>query len=402
MYRFPKKTIKGIPLNGKRVLVRADFNVPLDEKGKIASDFRIRETLPTLQYLQKHKAEVVLLAHLGRPEGKRVESLSLGSIAKTLSQLLEKEVAFVDECVGDKASQALKFIHPGKVTLLENVRFHKEEELNDRDFAEAIIRSTRPDYVVQDGFGVVHRAHASTEGISHLKPAVAGLLLEKEVTSLTTSILHPQKPLVAVIGGAKISDKLPLIERFLKTADTILIGGALANTFLYTSGVPIGKSMYEADQKNLVEKIIKRAAPEQLVLPIDVGVSKELDTHARRFDSHIDHVRAEDYILDIGPATAELFREHLMGAGTVIWNGTLGYAENSRFSKGSAVIAETLAKSYPSLESIIGGGDTADFVLEWLRTHPRRHFSHISTGGGASLELLSGKKLPGVEALISA
>lgn len=399
-YVFPKKTIKDIDVRQKRVLLRADFNVPINEHGEIDSDFRIVAGLETINYLLKHKAEVVILAHLGRPEGKVVNKLSLKPIARHLEDLLGQKVNFIDSCIGDKVKQVLKDDKFGQVILLENIRFYPEEELNSHEFSSQLIDSIKPDYIVQDGFGVVHRAHASTEGISRLKPAVAGLLLEKEVTMLSRAIDHPRKPLVAIIGGAKISDKLPLIERFLATADTILVGGALANTFLHCQGLKIGKSFCEADQDDEVHKILRMAKPGQVVLPVDVAVAKEVSEHAQRHDCKLEYVHSDEYILDIGPVTAELFSQYVFKAGTVIWNGTLGYAENARFAKGSAIIAQALSSNFPSLESIIGGGDTADFVLDWQKHNKNANFSHISTGGGASLELLSGQKLPGVEALM--
>jgi phosphoglycerate kinase len=400
-YRFQKKTLRDIDVDGKRVLLRADFNVPLDEDGTIDSNFRIVKSLPTIEYLVKHKADVVILAHLGRPDGKKVAHLSLKPIAKELEKLLGSEVGFVAECMGDQVKQALKKIVPHRVTVLENVRFHAQEEDNDPDFARAIVESTTPDFVVQDGFGVVHRAHTSTEGISHIVPAVAGLLLETEVSELTKAIKHPARPLVAVLGGAKISDKLPLVEEFLKTADTILIGGAMANNFIKHAGHKIGKSVYEPDQEAEVTRIVKQAKKDQLFIPVDVATAKAVDEDVQRHDCGLDDVKTDDYILDIGFETMRLFHEHLRKAGTVIWNGTLGFAENPQFSQSSAVIADSLSSQYPGLTSIIGGGDTADYVLEWQQKHPGKHFTHISTGGGASLELLSGEKLPGVEALLN-
>jgi phosphoglycerate kinase len=400
-YRFPKKTVRDIDVDGKRVLLRTDFNVPLDEDGKIDSNFRIVKSLPTIEYLKKHNADVVILAHLGRPDGKKVAHLSLKPIAKELQKLLGSEVEFVAECIGDQVKQALKKIVPRRVTVLENVRFHAQEEDNDTDFARALVESTMPDFVVQDGFGVVHRAHASTEGISHIVPAVAGLLIETEVSELTKAIKHPARPLVAVLGGAKISDKLPLVEEFLKSADTILIGGAMANNFIKYAGHVIGKSVYEADQEDEVGRIVKKAKKDQLYIPVDVATAKAVDEDQHRHDCGLDDVKADDYILDIGFETMRLFHDHLRKAGTVIWNGTLGYAENPQFSQSSAVIADSLSTQYPGLTSIIGGGDTADYVLEWQQKHPGKQFTHISTGGGASLELLSGEKLPGVEALLN-
>jgi phosphoglycerate kinase len=400
-YQFPKKTIKDLELRHKRVLLRADFNVPLDEDGKIDSDFRIQSTLETIEYLVKKQAEVVILAHLGRPKGRYNKSLSLEPVAERLSVLLEQPVGFVEDCIGDKVTQALKTRQPGKVTVLENVRFYSGEEENDSKFAKQLIESTQPDYVVQDGFGVIHRAHASTEGISHIKPAVAGLLLEKEVTKLSEAIEDPNLPLVAIIGGAKVADKLPLIERFLKQADTVLVGGALANTFFSCKGIAIGKSVCEPDHEAEIKKILKKAKPGQVVLPVDAAVSKEVNEHSGRSNVHLDHVASGEYILDIGPVSEDLFTSYIEKAGTVIWNGTMGYAENPRFAKGSAALAKAMSDSYRNTESIIGGGDTADFVLEWQKQNAGSKFHHISTGGGASLELLSGKKLPGVEVLLS-
>lgn len=402
IYHFPKRTIKNVDIHSKRILLRADFNVPLNDKGEIDSDFRIKAALPTIEYLLKRQCEIVILAHLGRPEGKVSKKESLEPIGKKLQELLGHPVEFVNNCVGDRVKQALKRHQSSRVVLLENVRFHPGEEENNPQFAKDLIEATTPDYVVQDGFGVVHRAHASTEGISHLKPALAGLLLEKEVASLSKAIAHPNKPLVAVIGGAKIADKLPLIERFLNEADTILVGGALANTFLKFTGHDIGKSMYEADQESEVKKILKRAKPNQLVLPTDIAVAKEVNVTSKRREVALSDIAGDDDILDVGPATISDFCKHLEKAGTVIWNGPIGYAENPNFAISSEAIATCLSDQYPSLESIIGGGDTADFVLGWQTKHPQSHFSHISTGGGASLELLSGMKLPGVEALLDA
>lgn len=401
-YHFPKRNIKNVDIHSKRILLRADFNVPLNEKGEIDSDFRIQTAVPTIQYLLKRQCEVVILAHLGRPEGKVSKKESLEPIGKRLQELLGHPIEFIHNCVGDGVKQVLKKHQSSRVSLLENVRFHSGEEKNDPQFAKDLIEATNPDYIVQDGFGVVHRAHASTEGISHLKPALAGLLLEKEVTSLSRAIAHPNKPLVAVIGGAKIADKLPLIERFLNEADTILVGGALANTFLKFTGHDIGKSMYEADQEAEVKKILQRARLDQIVLPTDIAVAKEVSVTAQRREIAFEDIAGDDNILDVGPYTIRDFCKHLEKAGTVIWNGPIGYAENPQFAKSSEAIAECLSDQYPSLESIIGGGDTADFVLGWQAKHPKAHFSHISTGGGASLELLSGMKLPGVEALLDA
>ncbi len=399
-YQFPKKTIRDIDVHGKRILLRADFNVPMDEKGNITSDYRIVQTIPTITYLLERGCEVVIMTHLGRPGGKQVASDSLAPIASVLEDLLGRKVTFLEDCIGDGVHQALKRFIPGRVTLLENLRFHAGEEANDLEFAQALQQAIRPDYIVQDGFGVVHRAHASTEAIDHLVPAVAGLLLENEVISLETAITHPHHPLVAIIGGAKISDKIELIEKFLSVADTILIGGAMANTFLKYQGHDIGRSIYEEGQEPHIKKIFQKAAKGQIVLPVDVAVATEIEPEAKRRDCSLGEVQKDDYILDLGFETMRLFNGYLKDAATVIWNGTLGYAELPQFAQCSAVLAQSLSDQHGSLVSIIGGGDTADFVLNWQIKHPDTHFSHISTGGGASLELMSGKNLPGIEALL--
>lgn len=398
-YHFPKKTIRDIPTHGKRVLLRADFNVPLSEDGVISSDYRIAQTIPTIQYLLDRNCEVIIVSHLGRPNGVHDAILSLKPVADRLSELLELPVTFLSEGFGDAGLQALKKHRPKTVTLLENIRFYPGEEANDLVFAQQLVQTIKPDYVVQDGFGVVHRAHASTEGISHLIPAVAGLLLEKEVTMLESAMKAPNRPLVAVLGGAKISDKLPLVEQFLKQADTILIGGAMANTFLKAAGHPVGKSLVDEDGLALAQRILEQAKEGQIVLPVDVAVGDQIDHEAQRRDSALGGVAENEAILDIGFETMRLFTEAIAKAGTVIWNGPMGYSGNPAFAQGSDVIAEVLSKHH-DITSIIGGGDTADFVLSWQSSHPGTQFTHISTGGGASLELMSGQKLPGIEALL--
>lgn len=399
-YQFDRKTIRDIDVNNKRILLRADFNVPINQKSEITSDYRISQTLPTIQYLLKRNCELVITSHLGRPGGKPVSRDSLAPVAQRLSQLLSHEVKFLDDCVGDGVHQALKQRLPGRVTLLENVRFHPGEETNDQKFAQALKNSTRPDYGVQDCFGVAHRAHASIEGIAHILPTVAGLLLESEVVALETVMTNPQCPLVAVIGGAKVSDKLALVQRLLPLADHILIGGAMANTFLQYQGYKIGQSVYETGQADNIKAILTKAKKDQIVLPSDVAVASEISPEAQRRDCSLAEVQSVDYILDLGFETMRLFNEYIKQAATVIWNGTLGYAELPQFAQASAILAQSLSDQHKSLTSIIGGGDTADFVLGWQQQHPGSRFSHISTGGGASLELLSGKTLPGIEVLL--
>lgn len=401
-YYFPKKTVRDIAVHGKRILLRADFNVPLGEDGTIESDYRIIQTLPTLRYLLEGDCSVVVIAHLGRPEGRPEKKYSLEVVSKALQRLLpEYNISFVASTIDDKARQACKNIAPRSLVLLENLRFHPGEEENELNFAQNLLRVSGADYFVQDGFGVVHRAHASTEAITHLVPSVSGLLLESEVTTLEKVMKHPQHPVVAVVGGAKISDKLGFIEKLLKFTDKVLIGGAMANTFFKYHGLEIGKSKYEPDQDKEIATILQKAKPNQLLQPIDVVVSKEIAKDSQKRTCATNEVLHNEYILDLGPHTMKQFDTALQSAATIIWNGTLGLAEIPQFAKSSSDLAQDIAFKHAGITSIVGGGDTADFVLDWLENNKQAHFTHISTGGGASLELMSGMKLPGVEALLS-
>lgn len=403
---FFKRTVKDIPIDRKTVLVRADYNVPLNKKGEISDDLRIQASLPTLEYLQKRADKVVIMSHLGRPEG-RDASLSLEPIAIRLSELLKKPVIFVEDCIGDKVLQAVKKAPKGSVILLENLRYYPQEEANDQAFAEKIAKSTGARYFVQDGFGVVHRAHASTDAITQYVPSVAGLLLEREYVTISGAMEHPKRPLVAVMGGAKVSDKITVIERLVHIADKIVIGGAMANTFLQYKGHDMGGSMIERDQAPVLDGIYQ-AAHEKLdtsiddfiILPTDVAVATEIDENAKRRNVKLGNLDTKDKALDIGDASIERVAEEVAKAKMVIWNGTLGYAELPEFAHGSARLALTLA-THPEIDSIIGGGDTADFALKW-DGNGGESFTHVSTGGGASLELMAGKKLPGVESLLAA
>ena len=403
---FFKRTIKDIPIDRKTVLVRADYNVPLNKKGEISDDLRIRASLPTISYLLKHSAKVVIMSHLGRPEG-RDASQSLEPIAVRLSELLQKPVIFVEDCIGDKVVQAVKKAPNGSVILLENLRYYPEEEANDEVFAEKIAKSTGARYFVQDGFGVVHRAHASTDAITHYIPSVSGLLLEREYVTIAGAMEHPKRPLVAVMGGAKVSDKITVIERLVDVADKIIIGGAMANTFLTYKGHHMGSSMVEPGQEPVLDGIYQAAhkkldtsIDEFIILPTDVAVAAEVSEAATRKNVKLGNLNEADRALDIGDATIERVAEEVSKAKMVIWNGTLGYAELPEFAHGSARLALTLATN-PEIDSIIGGGDTADFVLKW-DGNGGESFTHVSTGGGASLELMAGKKLPGVESLLDA
>jgi len=403
---FFKRTIKDVPIEGKIVLVRADYNVPLTKDGAISDDLRIKASLPTLQYLLDRKCTVVVMSHLGRPEGKD-PSQSLTPVAERLSELLGKAVIFVDDCVGDAVAQAVKKAPAGSVILLENLRYYPEEEANDETFAQQIAKSTGARYFVQDGFGVVHRAHASTEAITHFIPSVSGLLLEREFVTITNAMEKPERPLVAIMGGAKVSDKITVIERFVGIADRIVIGGAMANTFLKYKGYPVGKSKLEDGQEPVLDGVYTAAhekvpnhADDFLMLPSDVAVGSEISDTATRRNVLLNDVGGNDIILDVGDTAIESIAEVVRGAKTVIWNGTLGYAELPEFSHGSARLALELA-THPEITSIIGGGDTADFALKW-DGGSGESFTHVSTGGGASLDLMAGKKLPGVESLLDA
>ena len=404
---FFKQTIRDVPLEGKTVLLRADYNVPLEEDGSIADDFRIRSSLPTIEYLLEARCKVVIISHLGRPEGKREQKFSLAPVAERLSQLVDAPVRFVDDCIGDKARMAVKKAPAVSVVLLENLRFYAEEEANNQAFAKQLAKSSNARYFVEDGFGVVHRAHASTAAITMELPSVAGLLLEKEYRTITGAMRQPDRPLVAVLGGAKVSDKIELVEALEPIADKLLIGGAMANTFLAARGTAIGTSKHEADQDAEVAKIYdvaRKKAGETGVddfieLPTDVVVASSPDDEQVR-TVPIGAIAENDMALDIGPQTIDSYTSIIANAATVIWNGTLGYAEKDQFAHGSARVALELA-THPDITSIIGGGDTADFVLHW-DSRSGDSFTHVSTGGGASLELMAGKKLPGVESLLDA
>jgi len=404
---FFKQTINTVPLHGQTVLVRADYNVPLNKDGTIADDFRIRASLPTIQKLLADDCKVVIISHLGRPEG-RDEKLSLEPVTQRLAELLGEPVRFVDQTIGDKPRMAIKRAPKRSVTVLENLRFYTQEEANDEDFAKKLAEASGAKYFVQDGFGVVHRAHASTSAITHYLPGVAGLLLEREYTTITDAMKKPKRPLVAVLGGAKVADKIKVIEAFIDVADTIVIGGAMANTFLAQKGYPMGKSKYEPDEAETIKSIYAAVRnkvgddkiDDFLVLPTDLAVAEKIDATEPRRLVPADGMQPGDIALDIGDQSIDQLIPIVENAGTVVWNGTLGIAELPNFAHGSARLALTLA-TRPDITSIIGGGDTADFVINW-DSRQGDSFSHVSTGGGASLDLMAGQKLPGVESLLDA
>ena len=427
--KFNKKTIRDINLKGKLVLVRADYNVPIRADGEIADDYRIQQSLPTLQYLIKQGCKVVICSHMGRPSGKRDRHCSLKPVAQHLQKLLDQPVEFVDECIGPVAEKAAAKLTAGQVLVLENLRFHPEEEANDPIFAKALARLG--EVFVQDGFGVVHRAHASTEAITHELPSVAGLLLEKEVTVLQGVIDEPERPLMAIIGGAKIADKIDVLERFIDIADFVVIGGAMANTFLLAKGVETGKSITDPDElpmaKKIMAKAVKKAKQQPFVfyLPQDgvVATSLSKTAHTRIVDwqAHViadiqnypqrppreaSKIKPNEFIFDIGPFSGAFIAGGMQLAKTVIWNGTMGVTEVSPasglgpvgpFAHATELIVEAMLGQHGHRPfSVVGGGDTVSYVESRQLTDS---FNHVSTGGGATLELMSGKKLPGIEAL---
>ena len=405
---FSKQTVRDIDVDRQVVLVRVDYNVPLKKDGSIDDDLRIRASLPTIKYLIERQCKLVLMSHLGRPEG-RDQSQSLAPVAARLSELLGQSVKFIDDCIGDKVYQTVKHAPCGSVILLENLRYYPQEEADDMEFAKNIAKSTGANLFVQDGFGAAHRAHASTHAITQFLPSFAGLLLEKEVTMINRSMELPARPFVAIIGGAKISDKIDLIKRFIDKADKILIGGAMANTFLKFKRYDMGKSLVESDQDEILREIYDLAAakvgPENvddfLVLPKDVAVSTSIDDPDQiRREVSVDKIADDEMALDIGTQAIDQFCDIISTAKTIVWNGPMGIAEKEVFSIGSARIALAIAANNEDV-SIVGGGDTADFVLKWSGGD-ESSFTHISTGGGASMELMSGKKLPGVESLLDA
>ena len=405
---FSKQTVRDIDVDRQVVLVRVDYNVPLKKDGSIDDDLRIRASLPTIKYLIERQCKLVLMSHLGRPEG-RDQSQSLAPVAARLSELLGQSVKFIDDCIGDKVYQTVKHAPCGSVILLENLRYYPQEEADDMEFAKNIAKSTGANLFVQDGFGAAHRAHASTHAITQFLPSFAGLLLEKEVTMINRSMELPARPFVAIIGGAKISDKIDLIKRFIDKADKILIGGAMANTFLKFKRYDMGKSLVESDQDEILREIYDLAAakigPENvddfLVLPKDLAVSTRIDDPDQiRREVSVDKIANDEMALDIGTQAIDQFCDIISTAKTIVWNGPMGIAEKEVFSIGSARIALAIAANNEDV-SIVGGGDTADFVLKWSGGD-ESSFTHISTGGGASMELMSGKKLPGVESLLDA
>lgn len=423
---FTKQTIRDIDLDGKTVLLRADYNVPVED-GKITDDYRIKQSLPTVEYLLDRKVKLIICSHLGRPDGKPETAYSLKPVAKRLQQLLDKPVEFAADCVGEEVQKAAESLKPGETLMLENLRFHAEEKANDDDFAKRL--AGLADIYVDDAFGVAHRADASVDAVTKHLPSAAGLLLEKEVDTLTKVMANPERPLMAIIGGAKIADKLEVLNRFIEIADFVAIGGAMANTFLAANGVDVAASLYDKEDVKTAKDIMRRADAEAekrpfvFAVPHDAVVAQKIDkTAATRIVEFTTHTMADiqhypkrppaessklhpkEMILDIGPFSASLIAGAAQLSKTVVWNGTMGVTETAGlqgpvgpFAHGTQTLIEALLGELGNKPfTVVGGGDTVGYVESRQLVEA---FGHVSTGGGASLEVLSGHKLPGVEAL---
>lgn len=388
-----KKTLQDMDFQHKRVLVRVDFNVPMKD-GQITDDTRIQAAIPTIEYLQKAQAKVILASHFGRPKGKPDDQFRLDPVAVHLGKVLNHDVIKVDDCIGEKPQKAIGEMNWGDVLLLENTRFYAEETENDPQFAKALAELA--DIFVNDAFGAAHRAHASTAGVAAHLPACAGFLMEKELDFLGKAIQNPARPFTAIIGGAKVSDKIGVIENLLEIVDFLIIGGGMANTFLHAQGHETGKSLVEEEKVELAAELIKKAAAQkkELVLPVDSVIASDFSESAERKVVPVSEIPAEWQSLDIGPRSIEIFQKIIRQSKTVVWNGPMGVFEMAPFAKGTFAIAEILAKAEGI--SIIGGGDSAAAVT---KAGFAEKMTHISTGGGASLKVLEGKELPGIIAL---
>ncbi|WP_434511030.1 phosphoglycerate kinase [Desulfitobacterium sp. AusDCA] len=389
-----KQSVKDVKVKGKRVLVRVDFNVPIDENRQITDDTRIRAALPTLRYLIEEGAKLILVSHFGRPKGQANPKYSLAPVASRLSELLGQDVPMAPDCIGPEVTEKVMSLENGQAVLLENVRFHPEEEKNDPEFAKQL--ASLAELYVNDAFGTAHRAHASTEGVAHYIPAVAGFLMQKEVEVMGKALENPARPFVAIIGGAKVSDKIGVIENLLNKVNVLIIGGGMANTFLKAQGYSVGKSLVEEDKVALAAELLAKAKSSgvEIALPQDVVVAKEFKAEAEHRTVSVNEIKEEEMALDIGPASAEIFAKHIADARTIVWNGPMGVFEMESFAKGTEKVAQAVAASAGT--TIVGGGDSVAAV-EKMGVAER--LTHISTGGGASLEFLEGKVLPGVAAL---
>ena len=389
-----KKTFKDIEAAGKKVFVRVDFNVPQDEMGNITDDTRIRAALPTINYLVKQNAKVILCSHLGRPKGVVNEKYSLKPVAERLSELMNMPVKMAEDVIGESAKSLVKEMKEGEIVLLENVRFHSEEEANDDAFAKEL--ASLADVFVNDAFGTAHRAHASTAGIAKHIPAVAGFLMDSEIMALSNAMENAEKPLVVILGGAKVSDKINVISKLMTKATTLLIGGAMANTFLAAKGYNIGFSKYEEDRIDVAKQLMEQAESlnVNLVLPIDVSAGNEFSPKAKCKNFAVDKIASDYQAMDIGKKTQKLFAKEIKDAKTIIWNGPMGVFEFKKFRKGTLAVAKAVAKS--GAVSVVGGGDSVAAIQELGFANK---VTHLSTGGGATLKFLEGATLPGVAML---
>ncbi|MFH1223320.1 MAG: phosphoglycerate kinase [Pseudomonadota bacterium] len=389
------RSISDINIKGKRVFIRVDFNCPMNKDGSVADDNRIRAAIPTIEYAVKQEAKVILASHLGRPDGKKDAKYSLQAVGEKLAELMDKEIVFAHDCIGEGVWAIIENMRPGSILLLENLRFHKEEEANDKTFAQQLAKLC--DVYISDAFGTVHRAHASTAGMAEfVKDKGAGFLLEKEIESLGAVLYHPKKPFVVILGGAKVSDKIPIVENFSKNADTMMIGGAMAYTFLKAKGYSVGDSLVENDKIELAKKIISRFETKgaKFLLPVDHIVANELKDGVKWEVTKDENIPAGKKGLDIGPKTIALYKDALKDAAMVIWNGPMGVFETKPFDNGTVEIAKMLAQS--TAYTVVGGGDSASAVK---KAGVMDKITHVSTGGGASMEFLEGIKLPGIAAL---
>ncbi len=387
---FDKKTIEDISVKGKKVLVRVDFNVPI-KNGAVSDDTRIQAALPTIKYLLEHQAMVILCSHLGRPSGEVQEEFSLKPVADHLSNILGQPVIFAEDCIGPVAEEAAEGLSTGDVLLLENTRFHVGEKKNDPEMAKQL--ASLADIFVNDAFGSAHRAHASTEGVTRFLPSVAGFLMEKEIIYLGQAIADPVRPFIAILGGAKISDKIGVIQNLLEKADQVMIGGGMANTFFKAQGYPVGESLVEDDALETARELIQ-SADNRLRLPVDVVIGDKFEADAELAVMSMGPIPDGWRILDIGPETVKTFEKPISEAGTIVWNGPMGVFEFPRFAEGTIGLAKAIARSKAT--SIIGGGDSVAAINQ---AGLADKITHISTGGGASLEMLEGKVLPGMAAL---
>jgi len=387
---FKKKMVTDLEVKGKKVLMRVDFNVPISE-GKVGDDSRIQAALPTIEYLLEHGAAVILCSHLGRPKGEFDPDFSLKPVAEHLDSLIDANVSFAEDCIGEPAKKAADALEPGQVLVLENTRFHAGEKKNDPEMAKQLAELA--DLYVNDAFGSAHRAHASTAGVADYLPAAAGFLLEKEIQYLGNAIADPEHPFVTILGGAKVSDKIGVIENLLEKSDHILIGGGMANTFFKAKGYEMADSLVEGDVIDVAKNLLDKAG-DKLVLPVDMVIADAFDANAADRAIEVGDVPAGWQVLDIGPRTAENFSEIIAKAGTVVWNGPMGVFEFEKFAQGTFAVARAVAES--DATGIIGGGDSISAIR---KSGLSDRITHISTGGGASLEMLEGKVLPGLAAL---